>query len=191
MNMLAAVPLEAAKPKARSRAETWADQDAEKMLSDWGEFCRYKLTAQGFGGGVDMENGKLPRAPGTHGDPVLAEVLATEADGQGRDQIVHDCIKRYTKDWQRVAWARWVGRKESTGIQAAKQVGDIEIAEGVSYPYRVKYTMTTTWKWSGLQPYTEVAKQTSMSLRTCERIAAQIKRLIVLDVAAAERPILR
>lgn len=187
MNMLAAI--EAETPRPRTRAESLNDQIAESYLLSWGEWCGHKRLAQGFGGGVDYENGRLPRAPGTHGNPVLAEVLATEEDGQGMDRIVHEILGRYTKDWQKVAWARWVGRQEATGTLPGKQVSDVQIAEGVSFPMGVRYTMTTTWKWSGLQPFAMVAKQTGIPLRSCERIAAQLKRLLVLDVEAAIRPI--
>jgi hypothetical protein len=184
-----ACQIEPERPRARTRAETIADQDAERYLQSWGEWCGHKRLAQGFGGGVDYENGRLPRAPGTHANPVLAEILATEDDDQGTDQIVHQIIQRYTKDWQKVAWARWVGSREETGSLPGKQVGSIEIAEGVFYPMRMRYSMTTTWKWTGLQPFSVVAKQTGIPLRTCERIAAQLKRLLVLDVEAARLPI--
>lgn len=197
MNDLSSIPIaEAAepRPRARSRQDTIADELAESYLLSWAEWCRHKMTAQGYGGGVDMENGRMPRAPGTHGDPVLAEVLATSYDGQDRDQIVHDIVRRYTRTWRKVAWARWVGVQEPLPINEPsgwleyKQKGRIQIAAGRPIEITVTGKMPIKWRWSGLQPWVVVAAQTKVPLRTCERIAAQIKRLIVLDVAAANRP---
>lgn len=85
----------------------------EDILRQWGGWYRVKGEAQGWGGAVDFDRlfelGRGARAPGVHSDPILAEVLATEADQQADMQRVHRHITQCARTLQLTARLRYAG----------------------------------------------------------------------------------
>src|SRR5690349_13987815 len=85
----------------------------EDVLRQWGGWYRVKGEAQGWGGAVDFDRlfelGRGTRAPGVHSDPILSEVLATEADQQADMQRVHRHIMQCARTLQLTARLRYAG----------------------------------------------------------------------------------
>lgn len=85
----------------------------EDRLREWGAWYRVKGEAQGWGGAVDFDRlfelSRNVRAPGVHSDPILSEVLATEADQQAQMQRVHRHILQCPRTLQLTARLRYAG----------------------------------------------------------------------------------
>lgn len=154
---------------ARKSARFRDDDDTDRAMKAWGEWVRTQHEGQGWGGAIDCENNRLARAPGTHSNPVLAEVLATAEDGQDLSQRVHRHILQCPRDWQHVAWLRFVGilRLETLKVRRA---GTLMLSD------------QQRWRYSGAQTWERVADQLGWSLRTVEGIGSQIKRRIEQDL---------
>lgn len=85
----------------------------EDKLHEWGAWYRVKGEAQGWGGAVDFDRlfelGRIKRAPGVHSDPILSEVLATDADQQADMQRLHRYVMQCARPLQLTARLRYAG----------------------------------------------------------------------------------
>lgn len=85
----------------------------DPALVAWASWVRDNARWQGWGGGVDRINeanhgGK--RSPGTHSDPVLAELMAMLGQKQGPHARLHKHVLGLPSDERKVIVARFCGR---------------------------------------------------------------------------------
>lgn len=88
---------------------SWVDT----VLEEWGVWLRTKGCGQGWGGAVDLDRlfeiASDIRAPGSHSDPTLAEILATEHDDQAPLQRVNFHILQCKPPVRLAARLRYAG----------------------------------------------------------------------------------
>lgn len=80
-----------------------------ELLRDYGVWLERKAIGQGWGGSCDFESllNDIGRAPGTHSDRVLSEVVATLMDGQGIFQLLNMRISEYRPNDQKMIRLRY------------------------------------------------------------------------------------
>jgi hypothetical protein len=162
----------------------------EQALIDWAAWVHQSLDAQGFGG-IDAggrEKGLRGRGAG-HGDPVLAEIIATDIDGQGQNQRVHRHLRRYAKDfnkeWFWVVWVRYVGVPKAMStktIVAQEQVAVVPIASKHDFSVQLQVEIPRTFVWSGMRELSTVADVTGIKQRNVEIMIANTKRELAMDL---------
>lgn len=173
--------------------------DDESALIEWAAWVKFTYGSQGWGGGVDRDAilgavfGRISQ--GGPSNPVLSELLATEADGQDLPQRVHRHLLGYAQDrrldWYRIPWLRYIGTPVATTWKAIPIPQDsIVIADGIEVPLMETVTeiqMPRTWKWSGLQTWEEVAQQTDRSVRSAKQIMEQVRERLSDDLRIDRR----
>lgn len=162
----------------------------EAALTEWAGWVHACYDAQGWGGGADrdlVENiiyGRPQRSG--HSDPALAELIATQYDGQSTCQRVHRHLLHYSRefgrDWFRVTWARYVGKPEPRTWKAVRGTGSVEIAAGYMQPIEIEGRAPLHWRWSGRMEWAAVAAYCDMSVRTAETMMSAIKRQLEMDL---------
>lgn len=164
--------------------------DTEQSIIEWAAWVQGQLDAQGWGGGLDIGH-RSTRAPGVHADPLLAELLRTEAAGQGISQRVHRHLTKYSReisrDWMRVVWARFVGVPAPVAMQTLTGTGPIQIGISAFWSITVSVEVPRAWKWSGLQDWERVSKQTNISVRSAQAMLSLVKRQLAMDLRMDRR----
>ena len=78
MNAATMMPIEMRNVRARfKRNDVFTE-----IMRDWGGWARVKRPGLGSGGSVEQQE-RYVRSPGTHSDPMLAELIKADEDGQG------------------------------------------------------------------------------------------------------------
>lgn len=114
------------------RPSTWF---GESLLVEWGHWCIQYLESFGHGGGAGAGGDEVrcgKRAPGDHGDPVLAELIGTEMLG-AFNQTLHLRIAERPAIDRRVALLRYVGKPLKLPERGGEPViwkGEITIGAG-------------------------------------------------------------
>lgn len=161
---------------------------ADSALQQWAAWAMGQLDLAGSGG-VDTESIRIQR--GGHSDPILAEVIATEADGQDLPQRVHRHLLTYSREisreWFAVTWARYVGTRKATAYAEQQQRGTVEVARGHHLPISLSADVPRAWRWSGMLAWEDVARVTGVPMRTAKEMLASVKRELRKDLLVDSR----
>lgn len=176
----------------RAGREPWV----EYILRKWAEWVAEKAVWQGMGGGVDTVGlldgagwGRIGRAPGTHSDPVLAEVMATLHDKQGPHARLHAEISGLPPTERRALVARYCGKPERM-----ERVRDADVPPWQRSSQQRRYCLLgeghTVWGWSGgLLPFSEIGRMLGLAPSTCHDAVerAKLRLLWRLEVGRSIR----
>lgn len=78
-----------------------------EVLQDWGGWVRTGREAVGWGGVQAQEGGPMPKAPGSHSDPLYREYLTTT--GEGLYRMIDARLKEHHDSYRAVIRMRYAG----------------------------------------------------------------------------------
>lgn len=129
----------------------------EELLSQWAGWVRDNARWQGWGSGIDRADesaGHLKRGPGSHSNPVLAELMAVLANRHGRYARVHEHVMGLPIRERQVLVARYCGRPVA--------VPD-KVRQGNLSAHDQRRVCLLEYAWSGLLPWEDVAQDLGMN----------------------------
>lgn len=165
-------------------------------LMSWAEWVRLYADAQGFGGGADRDpydpRENYTARPGTHSDPVFAEVAITSPE-QDRAMRVARHLAFYPKRERQVAWLQYVGRRKWAGAERAGEpavwrcYGEVMVARGVRFPIslpRPPDLVARPWRWVNDLTQEDIAEAIGVTDRHVRRLLDLLRTRICEDLAA-------
>lgn len=114
---------------------------AEELLASWGGYVRSWAQSQGNLHRMsrdlfDLSDALTQRAPGTHGNPVLSNLLAEEAAKLTFMSSMDLCIIQYPVVWLRMIVPRFVGIPDETAENGWRFATWSEIEATINLPER-------------------------------------------------------
>lgn len=173
-------------------------------LMAWADWVRGCGRWQGWGGGVDRideQNHGGKRTPGTHSDPVLAELIAILARGHGPHTRLHMQVLELKATERRVIVARYCGRPklERSALDLAEESAMAAVPRGTRMSKKTVCLLDLVWSrgWDErtqeerkLMLMADVATTAGRSVSACEKALTRAK-LRLLFKMEVERMIRR
>lgn len=103
MNAATMMPIEMRNVRARfKRNDVFTE-----IMRDWGGWARVKRPGLGSGGSVEQQE-RYVRSPGTHSDPMLAELIKADEDGQGLYRTIDARVMELHQQARDIVRARFI-----------------------------------------------------------------------------------
>lgn len=156
----------------------------EPVLRAWASWVRDNARWQGWGSGVDRieasDGPPPPREPGTHSDPVLAELQAMLHDRQGAHAKLHSYILDLPTAERRVTVARYCGIPRP--VRSAVLNANFVVPHGT-----VPTVCLLDYVWSGPLRLRTVADVTGLSEDACSDALKRARKWLIASLALAKR----